>query len=102
LTQRVVHYALIDLPTDGQVQIEIRRVEHGHEAWSRMIGAGLFGRAGPFVPPGRCEVRSLKPCPIFSAVTGRGGAQRGRTPGSDRHERSGDQRQVLLHVSLPL
>jgi hypothetical protein len=49
-----VHYALIDLPADGEAQLEIRRVVYAHEEWARrMEGAGI---APVFVEPIRTGV----------------------------------------------
>jgi diadenosine tetraphosphatase ApaH/serine/threonine PP2A family protein phosphatase len=38
-----VHYAFLDLPANGNANIEIRRVAYDHEAWARtMEGAGIL------------------------------------------------------------
>ncbi len=63
-----VHYALIDLPADGEPDLEIRRVSYDHEAWAHaMENAGI---APVFVEPVRTGlwtsgVASLPPAERF-------------------------------------
>jgi diadenosine tetraphosphatase ApaH/serine/threonine PP2A family protein phosphatase len=49
-----IHYALIDLPANGEPDIEIRRVSYDHEAWARTMEAA--GIAPIFVEPVRTGI----------------------------------------------
>jgi len=49
-----VHYALVDLPKDGDARIEIRRVSYDHERWARTMES--VGIAPIFVEPVRTGI----------------------------------------------
>jgi diadenosine tetraphosphatase ApaH/serine/threonine PP2A family protein phosphatase len=49
-----VHYAFLEVPTDGEPRIEIRRVSYDHESWARTMQAA--GISSVFVEPVRTGV----------------------------------------------
>jgi diadenosine tetraphosphatase ApaH/serine/threonine PP2A family protein phosphatase len=49
-----VHYLLLDLPADGSLRLEMRRVAYDHEGWARAMEAA--GIADVFVEPVRTGI----------------------------------------------
>ena len=81
-----VHYALVDLPKNGDAIIEIRRVPYNHEAWARtMESAGI---APIFVEPVRTGVwttgvASLPPSERFRWLRARSASETRTRSGAD-------------------